>query len=245
MTTSIGSDAERLLIEQHWDYGARVHEEVADVLVERLGKGTDLVHGHAVFTRLYQEQIAALEDFGAFAWALRERHSHGLLSAYLRYQVCDIRAFWKVVRRHDGDLINLLHLPPEDEINGVLTNLPKTKEALTEILAVRMENLKQGSDQFSTTDEIVISVYNKLKHGIPIIRREGSSSRQFEVLLSRRGVAAVRFEITAAEIRKFHRNTQAWSVALRELAALTKILFDGGILYSGAPTTEAGDTPSA
>ena len=69
---------------------------------------------------------------------------------------------------------------------------------------MRMTNLKQGADQFSATDEIVISVYNKLKHGIPIIRRESASPRQFEVLLSRRGVAAVRFEITAAEIRKLH-----------------------------------------
>lgn len=235
MATSIGTEPERLLINQHWNYGARVHEEVADVLVARLGEGTDLVHGHAVFTRLYQEQIAALEDFGAFAWALRERHDEGFLSAYLRYQVRDVRAFWEIVRNHDGDLVSLLHLPPEDEIESVLAHLPKTEDTLSEILAMRLANLKQGANQFFAENEIVISVYNKLKHGIPIIRENEDDHRVFQVLLFKNGVGSARFEITSQMIRKLHRNTQAWSTALRDLASLTKILFDGEILYEGAP----------
>ena len=231
MATSIGTEPERLLINQHWNYGARVHEEVADVLLARLSEGTDLVHGHAVFTRLYQEQIAALEDFGAFAWALRERHDEGFLSAYLRYQIRDVRAFWTIVRDHDDDLVTLLRLPSRDEIENLLARLPKTEDSLSDILAMRMANLRQGADQFFAENEIVISVYNKLKHGIPIIREDENDYRVFHVLLFRGGVASARFEITSQMIRRLHRNTQAWSNALRDLAGLTKILFDGELLY--------------
>jgi hypothetical protein len=103
---------------------------------------------------------------------------------------------------------------------------------------MRLANLKQGADQFFTENEIVISVYNKLKHGIPIIRENESDHRVFQVLLFKNGVASARFEITPQMIRRLHRNTQAWSTALRDLAGLTKILFDGAILYEGAQEAE-------
>ena len=61
---------------------------------------------------------------------------------------------------------------------------------------------------------------------------------KFEVLVFSNGVSTAQFERTGSEIRKLHRNTQAWSNALRDLASLTKILFDGGILYHAAPASE-------
>lgn len=236
--SSRGSDDERLLIDQHWDYGARVHDEVAEVLTAALGDGTHLVRGHALFIRLYQEQIAALEDFGAWAWALRERHTDGFLTAYLRYQVRDLRKFWEIVSEHDADLPTLLQLPSQDEIATALDAYPETTDTLTSIFDKRLTNLRQGAAQFFATDEIVIRVYNKLKHGIPIIRRDESNPRMFEVLVLSRGVRTARFELTGSEIQKLHRNTLAWSVALRDLAGLTKVLHDGGILYGGPPALE-------
>jgi hypothetical protein len=208
------------------------------VLTATLGDGTDLIRGHALFIRLYQEQIAALEDFGAWAWALRERHTHGFLAAYLRYQIKDLREFWEIVSEHDDALVSLLRLPPENEMADVLMGYPDTNDTLSSILETRLRNLKQGAEQFFATDEIVIRVYNKLKHGIPIIRRDDADPRVFEVLVFSNGVSTARFELTGSEIRKLHRNTQAWSNALRDLASLTKILFDGGILYHAAPGSE-------
>lgn len=234
MTTSAGTEDEALLIAQHWNYGGRVHEELADLLQDALTQGSNLVRGHALFIRLYQEQIAALEDFGAWAWALRERHGNGFLQAYLRYQVHDLRAFWKIVREHEGNLIELLRLPDATRIQSVLDGLPRTENTLDEILEMRLTNLKRAADQFFTEDELVVRVYNKLKHGIPIIRRDQSDHRRFEVLIYQRGVQSARFTINADEIQKQQRNTQAYSNDLRDLASLTKILFDGGILYEGA-----------
>jgi hypothetical protein len=250
------SEIEAAFINGHWSYGSVIHEHTADALVAALGAASEPTVGHALFSRLFAEYAASLETYAAWAWALRNRSAPGsFLDGYLAYTNRNVRDFYALIRKHEGDLSSLLNLPsaaqiveatlvrhqdiPEDE----RADLPE--EGYRAALDSAYERLKQGAERYFADDRILIDTYNKTKHGAPMLRLfDTNNARKFEVVMrnpvaGQQGEAPYRFAgftVDRAEIEKMANNVHAMTLSIRDLASLTKVLLDAGVLYDeGVP----------
>jgi hypothetical protein len=245
-------EIEAAFISGHWEYGSVVHENTARALTAALGEESEPHVGHALFSRLFAEYAATLETFAAWAWALRNRTEPGsFLDNYLGYTNRDVGDFYVLVRDHEGDLSDLLELPPPDEIveqtlrrredvpEEARADLPEG-ENFRQALDCAYERLKQAAEMYFADDRILIDTYNKTKHGAPMLRLfEPDNPRKFEVVMvspgaREQGEAPYRFAgftVTREEVTKMANNVDAMTLSIRDLASLTRILLDAGLLY--------------
>lgn len=83
-----------------------------------------------MFGKIYAEYVAALEDFGAFCFAIQKRSTDGILSRYLRSETGDAAQFFDDVLSNFGrDLGTLLGLPDIASLSDKVA--PETHALLT------------------------------------------------------------------------------------------------------------------
>jgi hypothetical protein len=70
---------ERAWLDEHAEYGGRIHMETAKVLMTALATPTTREIGHALYFKLFAEFANALEVAGAWGWLIRTRREHPLL----------------------------------------------------------------------------------------------------------------------------------------------------------------------
>lgn len=253
-------EVEAALIRAHWAYGAHIHQRTAEALVEALNKRSSLATAHVLFSRLFGELSGSLETYAAWAWSLRNRTDQpgSFLDNYLNYSNRDIGSFYALVRNHQGDLSDLLRLPPRDQLVelSLAHQAEVPEEDRSEILTAedfitglesQYVRLKASADEYFKADRVLIDTFNKTKHGAPILQLfEPDSDYEFEVVMpnpraSEEGEPPYKFAgftIDDHEIQKLAHNIEVMTGDIADLASLTTILLESGVLFAHA---EAGD----
>lgn len=170
-----------------WRRGALIHTAAAEAFIGALESETDLDRRELLALRVFAEYVGALETFGAWGWAIRNRaEAPLLLDAFLSYSVADVKAFYNVVSTHAGEISSLLKLPPTQEITdafrrggfphaGLLADFTKLERSLT-----------QASKQYFHPQEWFVNTYNKAKHGAPIIHDSKFAAGEFLLIAPER-----------------------------------------------------------
>ena len=72
--------------------------------------------------RLFAEQMAAIEDLGAFGWAIQHRNEGGIFKRYLESQTRDVGNFFSNISNcaNEMDVLPLLKLPSLSELQQIL-----------------------------------------------------------------------------------------------------------------------------
>lgn len=236
-------DIECALIDGHWRYGSLIHLRTAEALVGVLAGEREADARHVLFSRLFGEYAASLETFAAWAWALRNRFDRGsFLDAYLSYRNADVGDFYTLVRAHEGDLSDLLRLPPADHITemAMARNAELPEEGYRESLRALYHRLKEAAETYFQTDRVVVDAFNKTKHGAPMLHLfEPDDETKFEIVMRVRRPADddprpyrfSAFTVTPESIEIQRHNVEVMTDHIRDLAAVTKMLLDADALY--------------
>jgi hypothetical protein len=116
--TDANRRTEAAFLEEHGEYGGRIHEETVRAIVAGLSEPSELAVGHGLFLRLFVEFANALETLGAWGWTIRNRRDFPLLlDGFIAYPHSAPREFFQAVRRNrSGSIVRLLNLPPEEKL---------------------------------------------------------------------------------------------------------------------------------
>jgi hypothetical protein len=250
-----GWEIETVFIDSHWNYGLLIHEKSAEALYAALKEPSDPETGHPLLARLYGEYAATSETYAALGISIRDRTEPGsLLHKYVTYPLGEVRRFYEYVRDHDGDLTSLLNLPNAETIialgaarqNDIGRDIDKKAKALEDLYA----RFKEAASLYLMDDRIQVLVYNRTKHGSPMLRMfEPDNPRKFEFVMpnpraSEEGQPPYQFAsftVSREEADKWLENTRTMTIAIRELAVIVKLLHDANLLYpntvasSGSP----------
>jgi hypothetical protein len=245
-------EVEAAFIDGHWRYGSLIHLRTAERLVGALASETGETERHVLFSRLFGEFAATLESYAAWSWALQNRDARGsFLDAYLGYSNADVGRFYGVVRDHQGTVSGLLNLPPADEIVALamdrLHELPE--EGYRDALRAQYDRLKEAAGMYFQTDRVIIDAYNKTKHGAPMVRLyDPDNPVKFELILRNpaRDEDGVPYRFAAfivndETIKTQYNNVDIMTTHIRDMASVTKVLFDAGALYPDEPESDPGE----
>jgi len=250
-------DIERALVDGHWRYGSLIHLRTAEALVGVLAGERDPEATHILFSRLFGEYAATLETFAAWAWAMRNRFERGsFLDAYLGYRNHDVGEFYALVREHDGDLSDLLRLPPAEQLVelGMERDAELPREGYSDSLRALYDRLKEAAEAYFATDRVIVDAYNKTKHGAPMLRLfEPNDERKFEIVMRVRNPSDhdprpyrfSAFTVSPDEIEKQRNNVEIMTDHIRDLASVTKMLLDADALYVYVRSNDEETEPEA
>jgi hypothetical protein len=240
---------EAAFLEDHWNLGARIHLETAKLLAAEIRSTNQATRRQILSLRLFAEFVNALETTAAWGWALqRRRELRMFLDAFLAYPAKAPDAFYADVLQAieaERDLVSLLRLP---ERSTVVT---ATKDLGTDITARDVGNALDGTlrslgelaEQYFTHDAVLVTHYNRAKHGATMVRLPQYSTDEddFQVVAPQRNRAEIangnwydiaKFNAGEDMIGRLERNTEAATNTLSQLALLTWAMFRAGLLYS-------------
>jgi hypothetical protein len=115
--------------------------------------------------KICAEEVAALEDLGALAWAIANRQ-RGIIKAYLEYLPKDVKRFYQSIASGIS-LKDLLKLP-------VLDGLPiseRERSRLRRSLRSLQQSLGAAALDYLALNEGIIQIYNRAKHGFATVQR--------------------------------------------------------------------------
>ncbi len=113
------------------------------------------------------------------------------------------------------------------------------EEGYRESLRAQYDRLKEAAGMYFQTDRVIIDAYNKTKHGAPMIRLfDRGNPTTYEIILRNpdRGEGQppyrfASFAVDDASIEKQRSNVEVMTTHIRDLAAVTTVLLDAGMLY--------------
>jgi len=224
-------------LEQHVSGGALIHVTTVDALAAKLADETDEAERARLTLRVFAEYVNALETLGAWGWAIRERRSSRLLlDAFLSYQPSDVGRFYAAVSSHNGELADLLRLPPTETITDAFRAGGAPHGPLLADFARVEANLGQAAEHYFRPDALFVTNYNKAKHGAPIIRDSTLAPAEFYVLAPDRSDGTGRYQFTKfstkpESIAKIVGLTKATSETCRALVSFARNLKTVRLLY--------------
>jgi hypothetical protein len=229
---------------EHWVYGGRIHEEVADAIVAALGRPSEREVGHALYFSLFAQYANALELAGAWGWVLRTRRQHPLLlDAFLTYPHSAPRDFYLAARRNrSGSLIRLLDLPTEAKVVAALdTTIDAWTPAECQLsLSEAVRQAKFLAGRYFDENEVIRSTYNRAKHGATMLHHPELTARQFYVIAPHFDITGPsdkarydlpKFTVSGVMITSAAQGVKIAGSMIRYLAGLAKALNDQGSLY--------------
>ena len=178
---------EEEFLDQHLTYGCQIHIATSEALESTLEKKTSSETRSVLYLRLFAEYVNALESLGAWGWTIRNRSQCVLLfDGFLSYEPGGARMFFEAADKHQGDLSELLRLPPEQEIARRFQQGGVPAQDLLVEFDRCLTNLKQAASHYFHPDQLFLTNYNKAKHGAPIIRTTKLRDDEFLVLAPQR-----------------------------------------------------------
>jgi hypothetical protein len=240
---------EAAFIEDHFVYGALIHQETAKALVAALAEPSERSVGHTLFLRLFAEYANALESLGAWGWTIRRRAKFKLfMDGFLAYPHSAPGDFFRWVEQEpEGDrldsLIALLDLPEREVLLDAMDVdwLAWTRDETRSVLEMTMFNLRQSASQYFVADQIILTQYNKAKHGATMVRTPGLTEREFQVIAPHLRIKdenddarydITKFEVSGTLVERTRSNIEVVGGSIRILAAITRALLEAGLLYS-------------
>jgi hypothetical protein len=244
-------EIESAFIENHWNAGLLIHQRSAEALFAALDESSDPGSRHALLARLFGEYASTLETLAALGIAVRKRSVPGsLLRTYLSYRPGAVGGFYRLVGRHEGDLIDLLRLPSADVLIGLAVSRQSDFGAdggfdisigeFDASLSAVYDRFKVASEAFFESEQIQWLVYNKIKHGAPLLRLfEPENDLRFEIPMRNPAMDSpgatpyqfAAFTASQAQADKFLKNTLAMTGSIRELGVLVKLMSDSDLLF--------------
>jgi hypothetical protein len=251
--TWVGHHVERSWLRQHWAYGARIHEESARALARALESPSEREVGHALYLKIFSEYANALEVAGAWGWAIRNRRPDVLLlDTLVSYPDQVPGEFYKAARRNrSGSLIQLLRLPSEPRVVSALREvLPDwSDDDCRRSLRETVVQARRLGNEYLAEDGVIRDIYNRVKHGAPLLHDESLTDREFWVFCpnlprsepdARRYLVA-RFNVTPRAISGAVRDVVIASEVIRYFACLAHALDVAGLLHpAGRPPIPRG-----
>jgi hypothetical protein len=172
-------------VEQAW----RVHDVAAAALVVKAA-AADVDERQLLFLRLFGEYVNALEVLGGWGWAARHRKEFKLLlDAFLGYAPGEVPSFYETVSADGGNLGALFALRPLPNIARAWVERaeePLREQDLLDEFARCAANLRQAAAQYFNREQLLLTNYNKAKHGAPIIRTPALAADEFFILAPQR-----------------------------------------------------------
>jgi hypothetical protein len=240
---------EAAFIRNHWDYGVSIHTETAKALIAALSEGSTISVGHTLFLRLFAEFANALESLGAWGWTVRRRANFKLfMDGFLTYPPSAPSEFYELVRKRDEQdaaaLYDLLNLPEEGLVVPALAKVSGawSEGETREVLATTMFNLKRAADLYYLDNKVILSGYNRAKHGVTMVRVPRTRNpREFQVIAPHLDVEEGEGDDIRYDIQKFRvdkkmitrlaGNIETVGGSIQMLALLTRGLLEAGLLY--------------
>jgi hypothetical protein len=240
-------EREAMFLRAHWEYGALVHRVTAQALISALADEQAAKRRHALFLKLFAEAVNALESLGAWGWALRYRFEFRLfLDGFLSYPTGAPSEFYRAVLDDaDALLVSLLNLPSRDRIIRATRELnpaEMTAREVAEALDLRVGRLRQSAEQWFERDRVLLSNYNKAKHGVTMLRlpAHAHTEADFQVLAPQldleeieagRWYSVTRFEVTDDMIARTMNHIEHTTGSIQHLSIIAWALDDAGLLY--------------
>ncbi len=180
---------EAQFLDQYVEHAWRVHDVAAAALVAKAATAGD-DERQLLFLRLFAEYVNALEVLGGWGWAIRHRKEFGLLlDAFLAYAPGEVTSFYETLSAGDGDLAALLALRPLPEIARAWVERADEEVREHDLLEEFTRcgaNLGEAAAQYFNREQLLLTNYNKAKHGAPIIRTPALAADEFFVLAPQR-----------------------------------------------------------
>jgi hypothetical protein len=168
----------------------------------------------------------------------------------MTYTNRDVGNFYEFVRDHEADVTDLLRVPSTARVARAAQDREESFSAkdFQAGLDARYSRLKLAADLYFSFDRILIDVYNKTKHGAPMVRLTAADDpRRFEfIVLDREKVGDDRYRLALFTLDKktiatLGQNVESMTTSITELAGLTRLLNYFGLLYEqphdGEPKT--------
>lgn len=243
------SDHEResSFLRDHVLYGAAIHRDTANALAAALEAEPGETQRLTLFLRLFAEYVSSLESLGAFGWAMRWRSDFRMfLDGFLSYEQDGPRSFYRRVLDAEEGLIELLGLPPRAPVIAAVRALHPdggTAREAGEYLDTGIQNVRQAAEQYFVEDSVLLTHYNKAKHGATMVRLADHphGARDFQVIAPNRDEEAVaagawydiaRFTASDHQIERIRRNIAAVTGSIQQLAVIALALYSQEIFYT-------------
>ncbi len=190
MPADVDRAREAQFLDQYVEQAWRVHDVAADALVTQAAGAAD-DERQLLFLRLFAEYVNALEVLGGWGWATRNRdHVKLLLDGFLAYAPGEVASFYESVSANDSaDLADLLALQPLGEVAHAWADRGGEdvhEQDLLDEFTRCAANLRQAASQYFDHEQLLVTNYNKAKHGAPIIRTAALAPSEFFVLTPQR-----------------------------------------------------------
>jgi hypothetical protein len=186
---SVDQAREAQFLDQYVEHAWRVHDVAAAAFVAKAAAADD-EERHLLFLRLFGEYVNALEVLGGWGWATLHRNEFKLLlDAFLAYAPGEATSFYKTINADGGDLAALLALRPLPEIARIWVECADEEvreQDLLDEFARCAANIRQAAAQYFNREQLLLTNYNKAKHGAPIIRTAALAADEFFVLAPQR-----------------------------------------------------------
>jgi hypothetical protein len=239
-------EREATFLRSHWTYGALVHSVAADALIEALNGKPDPERQHALFLKLFAEYVNALESLGAWGWSIRNRRTFRLLlDGFLSYPIKAPEEFYcSVLDEGQGaSLVALLELPPRQTIIRAIRDLSPdvTSRIAGETLDEVARELWSCADQYLLDDRVVVTNYNKAKHGATMLRLvdHTTGAADFQVIAPQLIVSEInagkwyqvaKMSVTEEMIDRTRGNIEHATALIRNLSWLAWAMHEAGLL---------------
>lgn len=239
-------ERERTFLEGHANLGARIHIETADVLAAALVDELAPGKRHRLFLKLFAEFVNALESLGAFGWALRRRREHRLfLDGFLSYPHDAPATFYRSALEDEATLVSVLGLPPRQTViqtvRGHIQGGGNAREAGA-WLDEGMNILRQLAAQYFEHNSVLLTHYNKAKHGVTMVRLDEHTNDEldFQVLAPQRELDAIGhgywydvglFRASREMVDRTHGNVSVVTGMLQQLSIIAWVLYSAELFY--------------
>ena len=239
-------ERERTFLQDHGRYGARIHAETADVLAAALENEQVAAKRHRLFLKLFAEFVNALESLGAFGWAVGRRREFRLfLDGFLSYPHDAPAIFYRRVLADEATLSSVLLLPPRQTVIQAVRRLVPGGGTAREAgawLDGGLDILRQIAEQYFTHNSVLLTHYNKAKHGVTMLRlaEHTNDELDFQVLAPQRDVDAIGaghwydvglFRASEEMVRRTHGNVGVATAMIQQLSIIAWALYSADLFY--------------
>jgi hypothetical protein len=239
-------ERERSFLEGHANLGARIHAELADVLAAAMANEAAAGKRHRLFLKLFAEFVNALESLGAFGWALHRRREHRLfLDGFLSYPHDAPATFYRSALEDEATLVSVLALPPRETVIQRLRRHIEGGSTAREAgawLDEGMNVLRQLAEQYFEHNSILLTHYNKAKHGVTMVRlaEHTNDELDFQVLAPQRELEAIEhgywydvglFRASDDMVQRTHNNVSVVTGILQQFSLIAWILYSAELFY--------------
>ncbi len=239
-------ERERTFLQGHGNYGARIHADMADVLAAALENEQFAAKRHRLFLKLFAEFVNALESLGALGWAIGGRREFRLfLDGFLSYPHDAPAIFYRRVLEDEATLSSVLSLPSRETVIQAVRRLVPDGGTAREAglwLDGGLDILRQIAEQYFTHNSVLLTHYNKAKHGVTMLRLEEHTNDEldFQVLAPQRDVDSIGaghwydvalFRASEEMVGRTHRNVRDTTAVIQQLSIIAWALYSADLFY--------------